>query len=66
MNTYDSRLTMLPIEQPVHNGVINYIPLTPATSFQVTAGGGRKKERFVIVYMLLKIKRLRNYKDEIK
>ncbi|MDF2883025.1 MAG: helicase [Clostridiaceae bacterium] len=64
-NIYDSRLTMLPVNKDESNSFINFIPLTPATSFSITNGGGQMNERIVILAMLFKVPRIKNYKQEL-
>jgi hypothetical protein len=48
-----TRLTLLPLNMDdVHRNRINFVALTPATSFDQTGGGGRIDER-VLLYWLL-------------
>jgi hypothetical protein len=67
--TTESRLTMLPIKNFRHeNGedfFLNFIPLTPNTSFYLTDGGGMAHERVVIYLILKRVARLSNYQKEL-
>lgn len=65
LNTYESRLTMLPIKTAESKGYINYIPLTPATSFDVGKGGGQWIERIVILAMLEDFPELKGYRKAL-
>lgn len=65
LNTYESRLTMLPIKRDESKGYINYIPLTPATSFNVGRGGGQWVERIVILAMLEDLPELKGYRKAL-
>src|SRR5271165_4173558 len=48
-----TRLTLLPLQmQDLRNHRVNFVALTPATSFEQTGGGGRVDER-VLLYWLL-------------
>ena len=48
-----TRLTLLPLQMhDLHSHRVNFVALTPATSFEQTGGGGRMDER-VLLYWLL-------------
>jgi Type III restriction enzyme, res subunit len=67
--TTESRLTMLPIKNFRHENAedffLNFIPLTPNTSFYLTDGGGMANERVVVYLLLKRIVKLANYQEKL-
>ena len=71
-NSSEARLSMqhLRIAQQEHDAKKNrffaqLIPLTPSTSFNMTAGGGTKEERALMYVILKRIPALKDYLPEI-
>lgn len=57
-DTTQSRLTMLALKKQSKKSFLNFIPLTPATSFDLKNGGGVKLERIILYFILLKNEKL--------
>ncbi|WP_249599552.1 helicase-related protein [Peribacillus frigoritolerans] len=67
--TTESRLTMLPIksfkQEHVEDFYLNFIPLTPNTSFYLTDGGGMARERVVLYLLLKRMSKLEGFESEL-
>jgi len=49
-----TRLTLLPLKMDdLRRNRVNFVALTPATSFEQTGGGGRKDERVLLYWLLV-------------
>ncbi|MEG2787997.1 MAG: DEAD/DEAH box helicase [Romboutsia sp.] len=59
-NTTEARLTMLALKKQNKNSFLNFIPLTPATSFDLKDGGGVRLERIILYFILLKNRDLKS------
>lgn len=59
-DTTKSRLTMLALKKQSKKSFLNFIPLTPATSFDLKNGGGIKLERIILYFILLQNEKLKN------
>lgn len=69
----DTRLSMQHLkifeqenDPEVLNGYIQLIPLTPATSFNITSGGGKSSERALMYTILEHLPAFRNHEEQLR